>query len=227
MSTDAPSVLAHHFDNIEQQRASARLGMWMFLATEMMFFGGLFVAYTAYRIWYPEAFEAGSSKLNVLIAGINTFFLLTSSLTFTLAVVATKANNRKQQARMLALTALLGLAFLGMKAVEYTQDFHENLVPGSHFNNEEFAKEGVNPYRVQLFFMFYYIMTGFHVAHLAVGIGLVIWLFGYSVNNRIPPERYNLVEVTCLYWHFVDLAWMFLLPLLYLAGAHTVDQLKI
>jgi cytochrome c oxidase subunit III len=213
-------VLAHHFDNIEQQRGAARLGMWMFLVTEVLFFGGVFVAYAAYRIWYPHDFEAGSSKLNVLIASINSLILLTSSLTCTLAIHAAQTGNRKQMVRMLAVSAALGLAFLGFKAVEYTQDYHENLIPGPSFNSSEFEHEGANPQRVQLFFLFYYFMTGLHVIHLAVGVGLLIWLTVLAQKGWIPPERYVVVEVTGLYWHFVDLMWMFLLPLLYLAGSH-------
>jgi cytochrome c oxidase subunit 3 len=121
---------------------------------------------------------------------------------------------------MLALSALLGLGFLGFKAVEYTQDYYEGLIPGPSFNSSEFVAEGANPQRVQLFFLFYYFMTGLHVLHLAVGVGLLIWLTVLAQKGWLPPERYVTVEVTGLYWHFVDLMWMFLLPLLYLAGHH-------
>jgi cytochrome c oxidase subunit 3 len=221
MSAEATGVLAHHFDNIEQQRSAGRLGMWMFLVTELLFFGGIFSAYAAYRIWYPADFEAGSSKLNVWIATINSLLLLTSSLTITLAIYAARQGRREAMLRNLMLTALLGIGFLGFKAVEYSADFEEHLVPGPSFNtSSEFWAPEVNTQRVQLFFLFYYCMTIIHVIHLAVGIALVLWLYGRARSGWITPERFHVVEVTSLYWHFVDLMWLFLLPLLYLAGTH-------
>ena len=226
-----PSVLAHHFEDLEQQRGAARLGMWLFLATEVMFFGGVFGAYTAYRIWYPEAFAAGSSRLNVLIAGINSILLLTSSLTITLAIHAAHAGERKRTQWCLALTVILGLAFLGFKAVEYTQDYFEGLVPGTaafyaHVA-PELEAEGVNPAQVQLFLMFYYSMTGLHVVHMLVGIGVVVWLWLLAYRGVITSERYPMIEISSLYWHFVDMVWIFLVPLLYLAGNHTLSQLHL
>jgi cytochrome c oxidase subunit 3 len=226
-ATDAHGVLAHHFDDIEQQRRACRLGMWLFLATEVLFFGGIFAAYAAYRLWYPAEFAAGGSSLNVLIAGINSVILLTSSLTITLAIHATRDGHQKAAARLLLLTTLLGVAFLGFKAREYFVDYEERLIPGPSFNSEEFAHQGLIPARVQLFFMFYYCMTGIHVIHLAVGVGFVGWLWSLAAAGQIQAERYNLIEVTSLYWHFVDLMWFFLVPLLYLAGPHTFSQLRL
>lgn len=221
------SVLAHHFDDIEQQRGAARLGMWMFLVTEVLFFGGVFVAYTAYRLWYPAEFAAGSSQLNVLIAGINSILLLTSSLTISLAIVAVQKGQTKSLQWFLALTVLLGTAFLAFKAREYYLDYEEGLIPGATFNNAHFEEMGVRPDRVQLFFVFYYCMTGIHLAHMIVGIGLVTWLWLEAYRQELTSERFVKVEVTSLYWHFVDMVWMFLLPLLYLAGNHTVEQLHL
>jgi cytochrome c oxidase subunit III len=210
---------AHHFDNWEQQRGAERLGMWMFLATEVLFFGGVMAAYTVYRLWYPAEFEAGSSKLNPLIATINSVLLLTSSLTITLAIYATRLGDQKRLVRMLGLTILLGVAFLGFKAYEYSVDYHENLIPGPNFTRE-FDETSLNPQHVQLFFMFYYIMTGLHVVHMLAGIGVLVYLFVRAYRNAIAPDKYVAIEVTSLYWHFVDIVWMFLLPLLYLAGQH-------
>jgi cytochrome c oxidase subunit 3 len=211
---------AHHFDNWEQQRGAERLGMWMFLATEVLFFGGVMAAYTVYRLWFPVEFEAGSSRLNVLIAGINSVLLLTSSLTITLAIYAAKAGRRRDLRRYLGLTILLGLAFLGFKAVEYTTDYREGLIPGPNFTRDGWASPDLNLYRVQLFFIFYYVMTGLHVIHMLAGIGVLIYLYVRAARDDIAPDKYVAIEVTSLYWHFVDIVWMFLLPLLYLAGTH-------
>jgi cytochrome c oxidase subunit 3 len=237
MSADSSGVLAHHFDTMEQQQGTARLGMWMFLVTEVLFFGGIFVAYTAYRIWYPKEFEAGSSKLNVLIGTINSLLLLTSSLTITFAIHAAHEGRQDALKKWLLITVLLGLAFLGFKAREYQLDYNEHLIPGRLFNTpdehgrspaEEFQKEGVNPARVQLFFLFYYCMTGLHVLHMAVGIGLIAWLYYLARRNYfVPKDRFIYVEVTSLYWHFVDMIWFFLMALLYCAGPHTMSQLHL
>jgi cytochrome c oxidase subunit 3 len=235
-------ALAHHFDDLEQQYGSARLGMWMFLVTELLFFGGVFVAYTAYRIWYPLEFEAASARLNVLVAAINSLVLLTSSLTITLAIYAARAGNRAALMRHLMITAVLGTLFLVFKGFEYAEDFREHLLPGPSFEqhwNEHLhhAQEHdpffydrykeANPARVQLFFIFYYTMTGLHVVHLIVGIGCILFLWGRARSGWITPERFIYVEVTSLYWHFVDLVWLFLLPLLYLAGATQMSRLHL
>jgi cytochrome c oxidase subunit 3 len=223
--------LAHHFDDLQQQHGAARLGMWMFLGTEILFFGGVFVAYTAYRIWYPADFQAASSKLNIAIATINSLLLLLSSLTITFAIYAARAGNTQSLSKLLLATWLLGTAFLVFKAREYYLDFEEHLVPGASFANHEFEGmkvdgQDVNPYRVQLFFMFYYSMTAIHVLLLIVGIGLVIWLWLCARRGGMLGNRYISVEITSLYWHFVDLVWLFLVPLLYLAGAHSGHQLS-
>lgn len=243
MATNPGSLLAEQFDDLDQQREADRLGMWIFLATELLLFGGLFTGYFAYRAWYAYDFEAASRHLNVLIGAINTVVLLASSLTMALAVHAARSPSpyplprggegrvRESGRRLplfLALTALLGLAFLVFKAVEYYTDYRDNLVPGtSHFDPAEWTslEPPVNPARVQLFLMFYYIMTGIHAVHLTVGIGLVGWLLARAVRGPIPPEGYAPVEVIGLYWHFVDIVWIFLLPLLYLSGRHSLQDL--
>ena len=227
MAPDAP-VVAEQFDDLRQQQEADVLGMWAFLATELLIFGGLFTGYFAYRCWYPRAFEAGSSRLNVLIGGTNTIILLTSSLTMALAVYAARRGWRNLLTASLGLTALLGAAFLGVKAYEYYEDYREFLVPGtSHFRPEEWAttEPPADPRHVKLFLMFYYVMTGLHAVHLLIGIGLIGWLLLGSLRGKYLREHYATVDVIGLYWHFVDVVWIFLLPLLYLSGHHEIGDL--
>lgn len=232
-ATNTPS-LKHHFDNIHQQHASERLGMWMFLVTEVLFFAGLFGAYTMYRYWYPEDFEFASSHLLWKIAAINTFLLITSSMTMTFAIRCAQFGDTKGLIRNLLLTAGLGMGFMGCKAYEYYTDFEEHLLPTTVFYeshvahelsakiNPERAEQGlppISPERVRLFLCFYYIMTGIHSIHLIIGIFCVLWLAVEAWRGSIPPDNYSTVEVISLYWHLVDAIWLFLMPLLYLAGA--------
>jgi cytochrome c oxidase subunit 3 len=220
--------LAHHFENLEQQRATESLGMWAFLATEILFFGALFTAYAVYRASYSASFEAASGRLNILIGAINTVVLLTSSLTMALAVHAAHAGLRRMLLWCLALTAALGTLFMVFKAVEYYTDWKEFLVPVLRFNNDEWTSMNppVNPQHVQLFLMFYYVLTLLHAVHLTVGIGLMLVLWGMAYRGRFPPANYGTIEVAGLYWHFIDIVWIFLLPLLYLIGTHTVGELN-
>jgi len=216
-------VLKHHFEDLGQQHASERLGMWMFLATEVLFFGGLFGAYTCYRLWYPAEFEYASSHLNVKFAAVNTFLLITSSLTMTLAIRCAKLGDRAGLYRNLLLTFFLGGGFMVIKGFEYAEDFHEHILPGDSFGGEIKAgaeHEGLDTGKVRLFLCFYYIMTGIHGIHILVGLGVILWLVQQTYANKIPPENYSTVECVSLYWHLVDAIWLFLMPLLYLAGAH-------
>jgi cytochrome c oxidase subunit 3 len=226
MSTNH-SLVAHHFEDIEQQRDVETFGMWMFLATEVLIFGAVITAYTVYRLRYPVDFEAASSRLNVLIGSINTIVLLSSSLTMVLAVHATRMGRQKMILTCLLLTIFLGLAFFGFKAVEYYEDYKESLVPGLRFEPGEWAEHTppVNAAHVQLMLVFYYIMTGLHAAHMIVGIGLLSWLVYRARRGMLTPTRYMSVEVVGLYWHFVDIVWIFLLPLLYLTGSHHISDL--
>lgn len=219
MSAKQQSPLAHHFHDLGQQHEANTLGMWLFLATELMVFGVLFTGYTVYRAAYPEAFEAASGKLNVAFAAVNTVVLLTSSLTMALAVHAAAARRREAVTWLLVVTALLGTAFLVIKGFEYAGDYHENLIPNLAFEDAEWQREGLQPQHVKLFLMFYYLMTGLHAVHLIIGIGILgvlavqAWRGCYTAGYHAP------VEVGGLYWHFVDVVWIFLLPLLYLIGS--------
>jgi cytochrome c oxidase subunit 3 len=222
-----PPYLAHHFDDIGQQRYAGSMGMWAFLATEVLFFGALFTAYTVYRVMFGAEFEAASARLNVLIGAINTVVLLTSSLTMALAVHAGHLNRQRMVVWCLVLTAALGTLFMVFKAIEYYGDYEDKLVPGLAFNETEWTLESppVNPRHVQLFLVFYYILTGLHALHLTVGIGLMVVLIVLAARGRFAGGHYGPIEVSGLYWHFIDIVWIFLLPLLYLIGTHTWEQL--
>ncbi len=221
-STHSP-VLKHHFEDLDQQHASERLGMWMFLATEVLFFGGLFGAYTCYRLWYPTEFEYASSFMNVKFATINTIMLITSSLTMTFAIRSARLGDRAGLYRNLLLTFALGAAFMVVKGFEYAHDFHEHILPGASSFGGEIKKgaeeAGIDTGKVRLFLCFYYIMTGIHGIHIIVGLGCILWLVFENYRHNLPPENYSTVEVVSLYWHLVDAIWLFLMPLLYLAGA--------
>jgi cytochrome c oxidase subunit 3 len=210
----APYV-AHHFDDAAQQREASSLGMWVFLVNEVMFFGGLFTAYVVYRTAYPEAFHVASHHLDVRLGAFNTVVLLTSSLTMALSVHAAQVSKRLMLIVNLILTMALGLVFLGVKAYEYAHKWHEHLVPGPHF-----AFTGPDPGHAQLFFSLYFAMTGLHALHMVVGVGLLAVLLVRAAQGMFNQHYYTPVEVCGLYWHFVDLVWIFLFPLLYLLGRH-------
>ena len=201
------------WQTVEQEHEAIALGMWVFLTTEVLLFGGLITAYIVYRSLYPQAFAEASRHLNVVLASINTVVLLSSSLTMALAVHAAQLDKRRALVGFLVLTMLLGSIFLGIKAVEYYLDFQEKLVPALNF-----AYEGPNSEQVQLFFILYFLMTGLHAIHLTIGIAIVGVIALLAWRHRFAPPRYMPVEVTGLYWHFVDIVWVFLFPLLYLMG---------
>jgi len=207
--------LAHHFDSNEQQSEATTLGMWIFLVTEIMFFGGLFTAYLVYRMHNPHAFAAGSHHLDILLGGVNTAVLIISSLTMALAVHAAQTSKRGTLLMMLVLTSIFGLAFLGIKAVEYTSKFTHHLVPGRHFTWE-------GPYApgVEMFYSLYFAMTGLHALHMIVGLGIMGTLIVQSRKAAFTPRFKTRIETAGLYWHFVDIVWIFLFPLLYLLGRH-------
>jgi cytochrome c oxidase subunit 3 len=209
-------ALAHHFDSLAQQSEASTLGMWVFLVTEVLFFGGLFLVYTVYRVWYPDAFAAASHSLDVTLGTINTVVLITSSLTMALAVHAAQTGERKLVMIFLIATMALGAVFLGIKSVEYYHKFVEHHVPGPGFQFEE--KEYIR--HAQIFFSLYFVMTGLHALHMVIGFGIMSWMLWWTWRGVITAEYYSPIEISGLYWHFVDIVWIFLFPLLYLLGRH-------
>lgn len=213
-STPAVHNLKHHFANLEQQKESSTFGMWLFLVTEIMFFGGLFAAYLIYRLYYFNAWVAGSQTMEIKLGAINTAVLICSSLTMVLAVHSAKEGRRKLTAVFLILTLILGFAFLGIKAVEYHGHWAHHEVPGPNFH---FEHEGnYDPHQVEIFFSLYFAMTGMHAFHMFIGAGLLTWLLIANARGRFSKEYNTPVEMVGLYWHFVDLIWIYLFPLLYL-----------
>ena len=214
MSSSAQPGLAHHFESYEQQRESATLGMWVFLVTEIMFFGGLFMAYILFRWKFPEAFREASNSLDLWLGTINTAVLIGSSFTMAMAVRSAQLGQRKNIALFLVLTMVLGAAFLGIKAVEYHDKFLHHHIPGPGF---EFHAD---PQHAQLFFFLYFCMTGLHALHMIVGLGVLAVMLVMAQRGAFTPENHNAIEGSGLYWHFVDIIWIFLFPLLYLVGRH-------
>lgn len=213
MSETATSSLAPQYRDAVQRATANHLGLWGFLATEVLFFGGLFTAYTVYRHAYPEAFAHGSSHLDFWIGTINTAVLLTSSLFMALGDYAIKAGRRDALRICLIATWLLGAGFLALKGYEYFQKYQEHLVPGGGFR-----VENVGPWapQVQLFIFLYFAMTGLHALHMIAGLAALAWLLWLNRRRRLSAESHAAVEMVGLYWHFVDCVWVFLYPLLYL-----------
>ncbi len=207
-------VHAHQFESPLQQYQASTLGMWLFLVTEIMFFGGLFLAYSIYRGMYPVAFAHASHHLDINLGAFNTVMLIASSLTMVLAVHAAKLSQKKGQIIYLILTIVFGAIFLGVKGIEYSHKFHEHLVPGPHFQIHDAGKGA------QLFFSLYFAMTGMHAVHMIIGIGMLIVLIVQAAQGRFTKAYHTPVEMIGLYWHFVDIVWIFLFPLLYLIGRH-------
>ncbi len=233
--------LAHHFDDAEQQYVAAEMGMWLFLATEVLFFGGLFLAYSYYRFKFQYEFIAASHRLDPWLGMFNTMVLLSSSLTMVLAVHAAQTNRRGMLCLNLLLTIVLGSSFLGVKAYEYHHKFEERLIPGHGFDfnhaihatpKEEAEAEAehrlpaqkesttatreINPKNTELFFSLYFAMTGLHALHMVIGICILAILLIAALTGFYDDGRFTQIEMTGLYWHFVDVVWVFLFPLLYL-----------
>ncbi len=212
--------LRHHFVDTEQQRDAASLGMWLFLATEIMFFGGMFCAYLVYRYWYYNEFAAGSRSLDIWLGTINTAVLICSSLTVALGVRAAQMGQRKLLVILLLLTIVFGFAFLGIKGVEWYQKFEEHHIPGRSFNADDLVKAypqiHIDQQHEQIYFSLYFAMTGLHALHMIIGVGIFIFLTYYAWKGRYTPKYYTPVEIGGLYWHFVDIVWIYLFPLLYL-----------
>jgi cytochrome c oxidase subunit 3 len=217
--------LLHHFAEPQQQEDSASLGMWIFLGTEVMFFGGLFCAYLIYRLAYFGDFAAASQTLSWKLGATNTAVLICSSLTVVFAVYAAQQGKRTMLIGSLVLTIILGFAFLGIKATEYAEKFEKHHVPGPSFQFDNVPVPGhpdqmANPGHAQIYFALYFIMTGLHALHMIIGIGFFTWLLFAAWRGRFTPEYNTPVEMGGLYWHFVDIVWIYLFPLLYLIDLH-------
>jgi cytochrome c oxidase subunit 3 len=280
-----PPGLQHQFEDMKQQEESVSIGMWLFLAQEIMFFGGLFTAYLVYRWRFPMAFAAGSNHLDAFWGGLNTLVLIVSSLTMALTVYYARLGNRNMQVILIILTMFFGTVFLGVKAIEYSDKYNHGLVPVTGLNRIVKAPaetagaetavavpcwehghggeehQYVNPKgefewqdcslaklaqdhnyltdaekigyfsngqvdqnkfrdRVRIFYWLYFAMTGLHALHMVIGLVLMSWLLYKASRNTFSPEYYMPVEMSGLYWHFVDIVWIFLFPLLYLLGRH-------
>jgi cytochrome c oxidase subunit 3 len=213
-------ALREQFDTAEQQRDASTLGMWVFLVTEILFFGGMFTAYTVYRAKFPEVFAVSSSSLNAIIGAVNTAVLLCSSFTMVMAVRAASLGAKKSLIVFLILTLILGGAFLGVKAFEWKEKFDEHHVPGPGFHLEGKAVEGPGQGHAMLFFSLYFAMTGLHALHMVVGAGLLLYLLRRAIEDEYSPAYWTPVDIVGLYWHFVDIIWIFLFPLLYLIDRH-------
>lgn len=204
-----PPQVAPHFEDAAQQYEAATLGMWTFLATEVLFFGGLFMGYITYRHAYPGEFAVASQETNLFFGTLNTFILLTSSLTMALAVQAAQRSNPRALVRYLGWTLAFAFGFLVVKGFEYHEDFVKHLVPGPTFPD-------TLPPRAEIFFILYWAMTGLHGCHVLVGILVLAWIAVRGHRGRFSREYHTPVEMAGLYWHFVDIVWIFLYPLLYL-----------
>ena len=210
------SKLQHHFDDLGQQLEASTLGMWLFLVTEIMFFGGLFLAYLIYRSSYPTGFQEASNHLNVIWGTVNTIVLIVSSLTMALAVRSAQIGAPpKTQVGWIVATMILGAMFLGVKVVEYKDKFDHHLVPGPNF-----VWEGKYPEAAEIFYSLYFCMTGLHALHMIIGLGIMTVIATMAWRRQFDAHWYTPVEISGLYWHFVDIVWIFLFPLLYLIGYH-------
>ncbi len=206
-------ALAHHFHSMEQQHESVKLGVWLFLVTEVLLFGGLFCFYAIYRAWNPEMFINANEYLDVKLGAINTLVLIFSSLTVALATRSIQLDKPKQTVGFLIVTIGCAATFLVIKYFEYSHKFHDGLLPGKFFTN--LAVEGTNPH---IFFSIYFAMTGLHGLHVVGGMVFLGWVTLRTMKGAYSSEYYTPVEMGGLYWHLVDLIWIYLFPLLYLIG---------
>ena len=206
--------LQHHFETLQQQQEASTLGMWLFLVTEVMFFGGLFMAYLLYRVWYPEAWAEGSRILDIRLGAFNTVVLIASSVTMAMAVRSAQTGFPRATVNWLLATMALGLTFLVVKYFEYRQKFIDHEVPGYDFHVSPEHAGMAGP--LEIFFSLYFTMTGLHALHMVIGFGLLSVITWMAYKRRFTPEWNTPVEMSGLYWHFVDIVWIFLFPLLYL-----------
>jgi len=229
-----PSYQRHHFESVEQQADAAGFAMWLFLLTEIMFFGGLFTAYLIYRNWYYPAFVAGSHQLSIPLGGANTLLLITSSFTMAMGVWCAETKRKSGLVLCLVLTFILGLGFLGIKTIEYSEKIEKHHVPGSHFSIQSFTHpDKDNPVtkndqplgedmarHTEIYFSLYFAMTGMHAVHMIIGIAILGYMIFRAQAGAYTSGHVTFVENFGLYWHFVDIVWIFLFPLLYLISRH-------
>jgi cytochrome c oxidase subunit 3 len=199
------------YDSLDRQHASARLGMWLFLGSETLLFAGLLTLFVAYRLQYPAEFRSASAHANVMIGTVNTYLLLTSSLTVALAVHAARRGRHRAIVMLLAMTIILGIAFDVLKGIEYTQHLSEGIAPGHYYEFDELPAHGA-----VLYFTLYYLLTGLHALHVTGGVIVLIWLAVRARRGDFTPESHLALELGGLYWHLVDIVWLFLWPLIYL-----------
>jgi cytochrome c oxidase subunit III len=224
----------HHFETEEQQREAGSFGMWLFLLTEIMFFGGMFFAYLLYRNWYYDAFVVASNQLSVPLGAANTAILISSGFFMALGVWAAEVRKKGLLVLFLILTTLFGFAFLGIKSVEYKEKWDKHHIPGASFDISEFVNPPVDAsgkrtepplapdmaQKTQIFFFLYFAMTGMHALHMIIGLGLLFWLLWRAQKGDFSAGYVAPIENFGLYWHFVDIVWLFLFPLLYLINRH-------
>lgn len=225
----------HHFETEEQQREAGTFGMWLFLLTEIMFFGGMFFAYLLYRNWYHDAFVVASNQLSIPLGALNTVVLIGSGFFMALGVWAAEVQKKKLLVLFLVITTVLGFMFLGVKSVEYHEKWEKHHIPGAHFDISEFVNPPVDAKtgklseqplppdmaeKTQVFFFLYFAMTGMHALHMIIGLGLLFWLTWRAHVGDFSSGYVAPIENFGLYWHFVDIVWLFLFPLLYLINRH-------
>lgn len=230
-----PHYLRHHFESVEQQTDASNFAMWLFLLTEVMFFGGMFTLYMIYRNWYYPAFVAGSHQLNVMLGGINSVLLITSSFTMTLALWCAQTKRKNALILCLVATFVLGLVFLGIKGTEYKEKFEKHHFPGNSFSIESFVNPASDPVAVaagdkplpvdvarhtEVYFDLYFAMTGMHALHMILGMGILLFIIFRARGGAYVDGNTAYLNYFGLYWHFVDIIWIFLFPLLYLINRH-------
>ena len=230
-----PPYQRHHFVSMEQQNETVNFGMWLFLLTEIMFFGGLFTAYLIYRNWYYPAFVAGSHQLDIVLGSFNTLLLITSSFTMAMGVWNAEMKRKGGLVLCLVLTFILGLGFLGIKSIEYHEKWEKHHIPGIRYSVKSFVDPGSDPdiaqygdkplapdmaAKTELYFFLYFAMTGMHALHMIIGISILGYMIYRAKAGAYTSGHVTYVENFGLYWHFVDIIWIFLFPLLYLISRH-------
>jgi cytochrome c oxidase subunit 3 len=231
-----PPYQRHHFETVEQQFDTTNFAMWLFLLTEVMFFGGLFTAYLILRNWYYPAFVQGSHQLNIGWGTANTAVLITSSFTMAMGVWNAEMKRKTGLVLCLVLTFILGLAFLGIKTIEYTEKWDKHHIPGIRFSDQTFLNPSSDPEvykeyhdkplqpdmasKAELYFFLYFAMTGMHALHMIIGIAILGYMIFRARAGAYTTGHVTFVENFGLYWHFVDIIWIFLFPLLYLISRH-------